>query len=69
MLYVTCCICKVVIGGMLRGSGRQYIGAIMNFIGYYVIGIPLGIVLALKVNRRPWSVDWNVYWKHRSCMF
>ena len=38
---------------MLRGSGRQYIGAIMNFIGYYVIGLPLGITLALKVK---WGV-------------
>lgn len=37
------------IGGVLRGSGRQYIGAIMNFVGYYIIGLPLGITLALKV--------------------
>ena len=37
------------IGGVFRGSGRQYIGAIMNFISYYIIGLPLGIILALKV--------------------
>ena len=41
------------IGGVLRGSGRQYIGAIMNFIGYYIIGLPLGITLAIKVK---WGV-------------
>ena len=38
---------------MLRGSGRQYIGAIMNFVGYYIIGLPLGITLAIKVK---WGV-------------
>ena len=41
------------IGGVLRGSGRQYIGAIMNFVGYYIIGLPLGITLAIKVK---WGV-------------
>ena len=39
---------QIVIGGIFRGSGRQYIGAIMNIIAYYVIGLPLGISLALK---------------------
>lgn len=38
------------IAGALRGSGRQYIGAIMNVIAYYVIGLPVGITLALKAN-------------------
>ena len=37
----------------MRGSGRQYIGAIMNFIGYYIIGLPVGITLAIKVK---WGV-------------
>ena len=39
---------QVVMGGVLRGSGRQYIGAIVNFIAYYIIGIPLAIVLGFK---------------------
>ncbi|XP_044130357.1 multidrug and toxin extrusion protein 2-like [Bufo gargarizans] len=30
-------------GGVLRGLGRQKIGAITNVIGYYLIGLPLGI--------------------------
>ena len=38
------------ISGVLRGSGRQYIGAIVNFIAYYVIGIPLAVVLGYKAN-------------------
>ena len=38
------------IGGVLRGSGRQYIGAVVNFITYYVIGIPIGSVLGLKTD-------------------
>ena len=36
--------------GVLRGSGRQYIGAIMNFVAYFVIGLPLGITLAIKLD-------------------
>lgn len=38
------------ISGALRGSGRQYIGAIVNFMAYYVIGLPLGVVFCYKVN-------------------
>ncbi|KAM7067442.1 multidrug and toxin extrusion protein 1 isoform 1-T1 [Molossus nigricans] len=32
-------------GGILRGSGNQKVGAIFNVIGYYVIGLPIGISL------------------------
>ncbi|XP_055992852.1 multidrug and toxin extrusion protein 1-like isoform X2 [Sorex fumeus] len=32
-------------GGILRGSGNQKVGAIVNAIGYYVIGLPIGISL------------------------
>lgn len=39
---------QVVTSGSLKGSGRQYIGAIMVFIGYYIIGLPLGALLGLK---------------------
>jgi len=38
---------------MLRGAGRQYIGAITKFISYWIIGLPVGITLALKTN---WGV-------------
>jgi MATE family multidrug resistance protein len=33
-------------GGSLRGMGRQHIGAIVNFVSYYVGALPLGIWLA-----------------------
>uniref|UniRef100_A0A663ME55 Multidrug and toxin extrusion protein n=1 Tax=Athene cunicularia TaxID=194338 RepID=A0A663ME55_ATHCN len=32
-------------GGVLRGTGKQKLGAIANAIGYYAIGLPIGISL------------------------
>ncbi|XP_051023655.1 multidrug and toxin extrusion protein 1 [Acomys russatus] len=32
-------------GGILRGTGNQKVGAIVNAVGYYVIGLPIGIAL------------------------
>ncbi|XP_012506905.1 PREDICTED: multidrug and toxin extrusion protein 1 isoform X2 [Propithecus coquereli] len=32
-------------GGILRGSGNQKVGAIVNAIGYYTVGLPIGIAL------------------------
>uniref|UniRef100_A0A8D2PRL2 Multidrug and toxin extrusion protein n=1 Tax=Zosterops lateralis melanops TaxID=1220523 RepID=A0A8D2PRL2_ZOSLA len=32
-------------GGVLRGTGRQKLGAIANAIGYYTLGFPIGISL------------------------
>ena len=36
--------------GILRGSGRQALGAVINFVAYYVIGLPLGISLAFAAH-------------------
>uniref|UniRef100_A0A674KII6 Solute carrier family 47 member 2 n=1 Tax=Terrapene triunguis TaxID=2587831 RepID=A0A674KII6_9SAUR len=36
-----CCITS----GVLRGVGKQKIGAILNAVGYYAVGLPLGSVL------------------------
>ena len=33
--------------GALRGCGRQFIGAVIMFFGYYVLALPIGIPLAL----------------------
>ncbi|KAG8874171.1 hypothetical protein FRB97_006099 [Tulasnella sp. 331] len=33
------------IGAILRVTGRQFTGAILNLTGYYVVGIPLGLIL------------------------
>lgn len=32
-------------GGIMRGSGKQKIGAILNAVGYYLVGFPIGISL------------------------
>lgn len=32
-------------GGVLRGTGRQKLGAMANAVGYYTIGFPIGISL------------------------
>ncbi|KAL4686842.1 hypothetical protein H8959_018970 [Pygathrix nigripes] len=32
-------------GGVLRGSGNQKVGAIVNTVGYYMVGLPIGITL------------------------
>lgn len=37
-------------GGILRGSGNQKVGAIINAIGYYVLGLPIGISLMFAAN-------------------
>jgi MATE family multidrug resistance protein len=37
---------QVVGGGLMRGMGRPQAGAIVNLIGFYVIGLPLGWLLA-----------------------
>lgn len=34
------------LAGVLRGAGRQTIGAVSNFGSYWLFGVPLGIVLA-----------------------
>jgi MATE family multidrug resistance protein len=34
--------------GVILGCGHQLFGAILNFISFYIVGLPLGITLALK---------------------
>jgi hypothetical protein len=36
-------------GGVLRGQGRQHLGAAFNLVAYYVLALPLGLALAFKV--------------------
>ncbi|CCG82375.1 Uncharacterized transporter C4B3.13 [Taphrina deformans PYCC 5710] len=40
---------QVITAGILRGQGRQHIGGILNLVGYYLMAIPLGLVLCFKV--------------------
>ncbi|KAL9656575.1 hypothetical protein ABK040_012158 [Willaertia magna] len=37
---------QAIFGGILRGVGKQTMGAVANLVGYYVIGLPLGSVMA-----------------------
>ncbi|XP_013873993.1 multidrug and toxin extrusion protein 1 [Austrofundulus limnaeus] len=39
-----------VTGGVLRGAGKQLIGALCNLVGYYVIGFPIGVSLMFAAN-------------------
>ncbi|KAJ9689533.1 hypothetical protein PVL29_014964 [Vitis rotundifolia] len=36
-----------VLSGVVRGSGKQKIGTLVNLGAYYLVGIPLGVVIAL----------------------
>lgn len=40
---------QCVLSGVCRGVGRQTIGAVLNLIGYYVLGMPIAIILARVV--------------------
>ncbi|XP_071992357.1 multidrug and toxin extrusion protein 2-like isoform X2 [Engystomops pustulosus] len=45
-------ICDAIAGtcaGILRGSGKQKIGAVTNAVGYYLVGLPIGISLMFAV--------------------
>lgn len=35
--------------GIFRGSGRQSLAAIYNFVAYYIIGIPVGYILGIRL--------------------
>ncbi|KAI9452378.1 MOP flippase [Lactarius psammicola] len=37
-------------GGVLRGQGRQHLGAAFNLLAYYVLALPLGITLAFRAD-------------------
>merc|ERR1712146_354672 len=39
-----------VASGVLRGCGKQAIGALTNFVAFYCIGIPLAYVFAFKLH-------------------
>lgn len=35
-------------GGVLRGLGRQHLGAAFNILAYYILALPLGVTLAFR---------------------
>jgi MATE family multidrug resistance protein len=49
---MACCLIgdgvNAAVGGVLRGAGRQELGAIFNLVAYWVVGLPLAGLLAFK---------------------
>ena len=43
-----CLSFQVTISGVFRGVGKQYLAAIINFLCYSVLGLSVGVPLALK---------------------
>ncbi|XP_073727206.1 multidrug and toxin extrusion protein 1-like isoform X2 [Misgurnus anguillicaudatus] len=41
---------SAITSGIVRGAGKQLIGALCNIIGYYLIGLPIGVTLMFAVN-------------------
>lgn len=49
-----------VVSGVLRGSGRQMLGAVCNFWGYFVFGLPLSAFLAFKGGMGIHGLWWGI---------
>lgn len=52
---------KGITGGILRGAGKQMVGALCNLVGYYLFGVPIGVSLMfaahMSVEGRTASVE------------
>ena len=51
---------QVVGGGLMRGMGRPKAGAIVNLIGFYVIGLPLGWLLGFPMELGIMGIWWGL---------
>jgi len=51
---------QVVGGGLMRGMGRPQAGAIVNLIGFYVVGIPLAYLLAFPLGFGMAGIWWGL---------
>jgi MATE family multidrug resistance protein len=51
---------QVVGGGLMRGMGRPQAGAIVNLIGFYVIGLPLAWLLAFPTGLGIIGIWWGL---------
>lgn len=40
---------QAVMSGIVRGAGKQTVGAVCNFVGFYIIGLPIGASLMFPV--------------------
>ena len=46
--------------GILRGAGRQRIGAILNFVAFYFVALPVGFLLAFKAGQGLFGLWWGL---------
>jgi len=46
--------------GIFRGSGRMALGAMWNFVAYYIIGIPFGYVMGVKLGYGVEGLWWGM---------
>jgi MATE family multidrug resistance protein len=37
-----------VLGGVMRGAGKQHAGAVLNLVGYWLLGLPLALLLGMR---------------------
>jgi len=44
------------LAGVLRGTGKQVVGAVLNFISFYVLGLPLGLILAFPAKMKLYGI-------------
>ena len=51
---------QVVGGGLMRGMGRPKAGAIVNLIGFYAIGLPLGWLLGFPMGLGVIGIWWGL---------
>mgnify|MGYP001816511380 CR=1 FL=1 len=51
---------QVVGGGLMRGMGRPHAGAIVNLLGFYVIGLPLAAYLAFGLSLGMIGIWWGL---------
>lgn len=45
-----------VCGGILKGLGRQHIGAKVQFVSYYIFGVPLGCIITFCFNLQDYGL-------------
>lgn len=53
-------------GGVLRGAGKQLVGALCNLVGHYFIGFPIGVSLMFAakmgiMGKRKLFLHWELY--------
>eukprot|EP00823_Brevimastigomonas_motovehiculus_P005628 TRINITY_DN4183_c0_g1_i1.p1 TRINITY_DN4183_c0_g1~~TRINITY_DN4183_c0_g1_i1.p1 ORF type:complete len:651 (+),score=147.64 TRINITY_DN4183_c0_g1_i1:51-2003(+) len=49
-----------VLGGIIRGMGRQDLGVIVGVIGYYLIGLPTSLIFGYKVKLEVHGLWWGL---------